>query len=604
MTPTSVRVLKALAVAMASGIVLAACGSSSSGGGGLAADQTLKFPILGDFGTLDPAQLDAESDSEIAQNMYDGLLKFDNNLNIVPDIASAMPTVSSDGLTYTFKLRQDVTFSNGDKVTAKDVLYSWNRAAWEQGAYAFLLSAIDGYNDVATASAASGAPSGAALEQKLESNDPSVSMKGLTAPDGASGFTVQAKLSSPAGWFLSAITLEATTGMIVDSNAIKQDANGNTASSAWWSNPQTAIGTGAFKMSAYTPKQSIEFTAVNNWWGSPKPTLKKVHIDILSDAHTAINAWEQGSYDLYGYGGYSNAPVDDILRIQGTANEKSELLLHPKVRTTWVQFNLVADSKRSAKSAFNCPLTNGLPDCSSPAGAAAKNLRLAFALSVDKQKLATVVCHDIICAPATGGLITKGLIGYAGDNTDPLAKFDAAQAKQDLQAGGGADAVKGLSYTYDPNNPLNGQVAQFLQDQWQTNLGVHVDLTPVDHSAFIKGYLSGKYALARNGWQADYNHPQDWTDGLWGKAPGCPDSNCGSGYDTPAWDQLAQQANAQPLDQATPTYQKMMKMLEDDATYIPLYYSQGAFLFHSYVVGAGTNNFFDYYWNQIQINSH
>ena len=604
MTPASVRFLKALAVAAAGGILLAACGSSTSGGGGLASDQTLKFPILGDFGTLDPAQLDAESDSEIAQNMYDGLLKFDNNLNIVPDIASAMPTTSSDGLTYTFTLRKDVTFSNGDKLTAKDVLYSWNRAAWEQGAYAFLLSAIDGYNDVASASSASGAPTGAALEQKLEANDPSVSMKGLTAPDGPTGYTIQAKLSSPAGWFLSAITLEATTGMIVDSNAIKQDANGNTASSAWWTNPQTAIGTGAFKMSAYTPKQSIEFTAVDNWWGSPKPTLKKVHIDILSDAHSAINAWEQGSYDLYGYGGYSNAPVDDILRIQGTANEKSQLLLHPKVRTTWVQFNLVADSKRVAKSAFNCPLTNGLPDCSSPAGAAAKNLRLAFALSVDKTKLAEVVCHNIICAPATGGLITKGLIGYAGDNTDPLAKFDAAQAKQDLQAGGGADAVKGLSYTYDPNNPLNGQVAQFLQDQWQTNLGVHVDLTPVDHSAFIKGYLSGKYALARNGWQADYNHPQDWTDGLWGKAPGCPDSNCGSGYDTPAWDQLAQQANAQPLDQATPTYQKMMKMLEDDATYIPLYYSQGAFLIHSYVQGAGTNNFFDYYWNQIQINSH
>ena len=603
MTPTSFRFLKALAVALAGGIALAACGSSTSSGGP-AADQTLKFPILGDFGTFDPAQLDAESDSEIVQNVFNGLVKFDNNLNIVPDIASAMPTVSSDNLTYTFKLRQDVTFSNGDKVTAKDVLYSWNRAAWDQGAYAFLLSAVDGYNDVATASTASGAPTGAALETKLENNDPSVSMKGLTAPDGPTGYTVVAKLSSPAGWFLSAIALEATTGMIVDMNAIKQDPNGNTASATWWSNPATAIGTGAFKMTAYTPKQSIEFAAVDNWWGTPKPTLKKVHIDILSDAHSAIVAWEQGSYDLYGYGGYSNAPVDDILRIQGIPNEKTELLLHPKVRTTWVQFNLVADAKRVAKSAFNCPLTNGLPDCSSPAGAKAKNLRLAFALSVDKQKLATVVCHDIICAPATGGLITKGLIGYAGDNSDPLAKFDPTTAKADLEAGGGAAAVAGLAYTYDPNNPLNGQVAQFLQDQWQTNLGVHVDLTPVDHSAFIKGYLSGKYALARNGWQADYNHPQDWTDGLWGKAPGCPDANCGSGYDTPAWDQLAQQANAMPLDQATPIYQKMMKMLSDDATYIPLYYSQGAFLIHSYVQGAGTNNFFDYYWNQIQINSH
>jgi len=593
MTPLPVRFLKVLSIGAVAGLALAACGTSSSQGTNLASDQTLKFPILGDFGTLDPGIADAESDTEINQNVFNGLVKFDNNLNVVPDIAQSMPTVSSDGLTYTFKLRNDVTFSNGDKVTAKDVLYSWNRAAWMQGGYAGNFAAVDGYNDVVTASGASGAPSGAALEQKLESNDPSVSMKGLTAPDGPTGYTVQAKLTAPAGWFLSAIALEGSTGMLVDMNAIKNDPQGNTASATWWSSPSTLIGTGAFKMTAYTPKQSVDFASVDNWWGSPKPTLKKVHIDILGNAQSAITAYEQGSYDIYGYGGYSNAPVDAILRIQGTASEKSQLIIHPKVRTTWVQFNLVHDSARSAAGPF---LLSG--------GDKAKDLRLAFALAVDKTALANVVCHNIICAPATGGLITKGLIGYAGDNTDPLAKFDAGQAKQYLQQGGGAAAVQGLTYTYDPNNPLNGQVAQFLQDQWQTNLGVHVDLQPVDHSAFIKGYLSGKYVLARNGWQADYNHPQDWVDNLWGKIAGCPDANCGSGYDTPAYDSAVAAADQKPLDQATPDYQKIMKMLEDDATYIPLYYSQGAFLFKPYVQGAGTNNFFDYYWDQIQILSH
>jgi ABC-type oligopeptide transport system substrate-binding subunit len=606
MTPTSFRFLKALAVAVAGGIFLAACGSSTSTGGtGLAADQTLKFPILGDFGTLDPGIADAESDSEINQNMFNGLVKFDNNLNVVPDIASAMPTVSSDGLTYTFKIRDGVTFSNGDKVTAKDVLYSWNRGAWMQGSYAGNLSAVVGYSDVAAASAASGAPTGAALEQKLESNDPSVSMKGLTAPDGPNGMTVQAQLSAPAGWWLSAIALEGTTGMLVDMNAIKGDPQGNTASATWWSTPATAIGTGSFKMTGYTPKQSVDFASVDNWWGSPKPTLKKVHIDILSDAHSAIVAWEQGSYDIYGYGGYSNAPVDDILRIQGTPNEKNQLLIHPKVRTTWVQFNLVHDSSRTAAGPFLCaPASGGADTCTQQANPKGWALRMAFALSVDKAKLATVVCHDIICAPATGGLITKGLIGYAGDNTDPLAKFDAAQAKTYLQQGGGASAVQGLSYVYDPNNPLNGQVAQFLQDQWQTNLGIHVDLQQVDHSAFIKGYLSGKYVMARNGWQADYNHPQDWVDNLWGKIPGCPDSGCGSGFTNDPYNSAVSAADQKPIDQATQDYVNIMKTLEADAIYVPLYYSQGAFLIHTWVQGAGTNNFFDYYWNQIQINQH
>jgi ABC-type oligopeptide transport system substrate-binding subunit len=594
MAPNSFRFLKALGLGAVASLALVACGGSSTNTSqNLAADQTLKFPIIGDFGTLDPAVADAETDSEIQQNMFNGLVKFDNSLNVVPDIAAAMPTVSSDGLTYTFKLRQDVTFSNGDKVTSADVLYSWDRGAAYQGSYATNLAAIAGYDKV-SANTVNG---GAALEALLEKNDPSVTLSGLSAPD---AYTVVAKLSAPAGWFLSAIALAGTTGQIVDKNAVKQNPDN------WWSNPATAIGTGAFKMTGYVPKQSVDFAAVDNWWGSPKPTLKKVHLDILGQAHSAIVAYEQGSYDIYGYGGYSSAPVDDILRIQGIANEKNQLILHPKVRTTWVQFNLVHDAKRSADGPFLCapPTAAGDDTCTQSANPKGWALRMAFALAVDKAKLATVVCHDIVCAPATGGLITKGLIGYAGDNSDPLAVFDATKAKTLLDQGGGASAVQGLAYVYDPNNPLNTSVAQFLQDQWQTNLGVHVDLTPVDHSAFIKGYLSGHYALARNGWQADYNHPQDWVDNLWGKGPGCPDSGCGSGFDSKSYDDAVAAADALPVDQATAKYQAIMKTLSDDAIYIPLYYSQGAFLIKPYVKGAGTNNFFDYYWDQIQILSH
>jgi oligopeptide transport system substrate-binding protein len=582
MTPVSLRILKALAVGGVASLVLVACGGGSGGGGtALASDQTLKFPILGDFGTLDPAQLNAETDSEIAQNMFNGLVKFDNNLNIVPDIAAAIPTISPDGLTYTFKLRQDVTFSNGDKVTSKDVLYSWNRAAAEQGGYAGNLAAIDGYSKVAKNTV----NGGASLEALLEKNDPSVTLSGLSAPD---AYTVVAKLSAPAGWFLSAIALEATTGMIVDQNVVKTNFDN------WWTVPATAVGTGAYKMTAYTPKQSIDFAAVPNWWGSPKPTVTKVHLDILGNAESAIQAYEQGSYDIYGYGGYSNAPVDAILRIQGTASEKNQLIIHPKVRTTWIQFNLVHDAARPAGGPF---LLSG--------GDSAKNLRLAFALAIDKTKLASVVCSNIVCSPATGGLITKGLIGYLGDNTDPLAAFDPTKAKALLQqADPDGSKTANLTYTYDTGNPLTAAAAVFVQDQWQTNLGVHVNLQAVDHSAFIKGYLSGKYALARNGWQADYNHPQDWVDNLWGSIPGCPDANCGSGYDTAAYDQAVAAADQLPLDQAIPKYQAIMKMLENDATYIPLYYSEGAFLIKPYVKGAGTNNFFDFYWDQIQIQSH
>ncbi|TAN32893.1 peptide ABC transporter substrate-binding protein [bacterium] len=581
MTPTSLRFLKALCVGGVSSLVLGACG----GGGGtsttLAADQTLTFPILADFGTLDPAIADAENDTEISQNMFDGLVKFDENLNIVPDIATSVPTASSDGLTYTFNLRHDVTFSNGDKVTSKDVLYSWNRAAAMQGAYATNLSAIVGYDKVSQNQA-----SGAALEALLEKNDPSVTMSGLTATD---PYTVQVKLATPAGWFLTAIALAGTTGDIVDQNAVKQDFDN------WWTNPATAIGTGPFKMTARVPKQSVDFVAVDNWWGSPKPTLKKVHLDVsVADASTAITKYEQGGYDIVGYGGYSTLPVADILRIKGSSSESGQLLLHPKVRTYWVSFNMVHDAKRVAGGPFL------LAD-----GQNAHDLRLAFALAIDKTKLVQVVCQNIVCTQATGGLIPPTLVGYMGDNQDPLAKFDAAKAKQLLQ---GADPTgsktKGLTYTYDPENPLNKAAAEFMQSQWQDNLGVHVDLQPVSHSQFIKGRLKGQYAMSRDGWQADYNHPQDWFDNLWGKIVGCPDSSCTSGYDTQAYDDLLAKADAEPLSSALADYKKLNQMLIDDVTYIPLYYTVGSFLIKPYVKGAGSNSFFDHYWNEIQIQTH
>jgi ABC-type oligopeptide transport system substrate-binding subunit len=563
-------------------LALVACG----GGGGntgtnLASNQTLSFPILSDFGTLDPAIADAETDTEISQNMFDGLVKFDENLNIVPDLATAVPAADSTGLNYTFTLRHDVKFSNGDAFTSKDVLYSWNRAAAMQGAYATNLSPIDGYSTVSSNTA-----SGAALETLLEKNDPSVTLTGLTAPD---PYTVKVKLATPAGWFMTAIALGGSTGWIVDQNAVKQDFDN------WWTNPATAIGTGPYKMTARVPKQSVDFASVDNWWGSPKPTVTKVHLDVsVNDASTAITKYEQGGYDAVGYGGYSSLPVADILRIQGTSNEKAQLLLQPKVRTYWVSFNMVHDAKRQAGGPFL------LAD-----GQAAHDLRLAFSLAVDKTKLVSVVCQNIVCVPATGGLIPPTLIGYMGANQDPLAKFDATKAKQLLQsADPNGSKTKGLTYTYDPENALNKPTAEFLQSQWHDNLGVDVSIAPVSHSQFIKGRLKGSYTLSRDGWQADYNHPQDWFDNLWGNVVGCPDSSCTTGYDTKAYDTLLAKADAEAMPAALADYKSLNQMLIDDVTYIPLYYSVGSFLTKPYVKGFGTNAFFDHYWNEIQILSH
>ncbi|TMC46383.1 MAG: hypothetical protein E6J20_21145, partial [Chloroflexi bacterium] len=378
--------------------------------------------------TWDPGKMDAEVDTELMQNVYDNLWRFDDKLGVIPDIATDVPTqanggISADGKTYTVHLNPAVKFNNGDAVTSKDVLYSWNRAAALRGAYRSSLGAIAGYKAVDTAAKAFCNKTAnltaclTTVEQKLAANDPSVQMSGLTAPDPE---TVQIKLTSACGWCVAAWTLQGSVGSIVDEKVIKGDPV------TWWQKPggpgvtDGQVGTGAYYMSQYTSKQSITFKQVSGWWGSPKPTLTEVDIDIKDPATQTTNdaAWEQGHYDLIGYGGNSTQPLADILRYNAGGTFKDQLHLVPKGRTTWLSFNI------------------GYPATGGPflgESDAAKGLRKAFALAVDKDSLATTVCHNVQCAPANGGLITKGLAGYGGDNTDPLAKFDPTQAKQLLQ---------------------------------------------------------------------------------------------------------------------------------------------------------------------------
>jgi oligopeptide transport system substrate-binding protein len=544
----------------------------------LATDQTLRLPIQHDLTTLDPGIIDSEAEADIAHNLFDGLLKFDSNLNLSPDIAAALPTISADGLTYTFKLRSDVTFSNGDKVTSKDVLYSWNRAAAMQGPYAVNLSAIMGYDHVAANQA-----SGAALESLLEKGDQTVTMRGLTAPDDT---TVMVQLSGAAGWFESAIAQPGVAGMIVDQKVVKG------AFESWWSKPETLVGTGAYRMTAHTVDQSLDFSAVPDWWGRPKPTLSAIHVEVVTDPTAALAKYEQGAFDLYGYVAYGPA-ASDVAHIQA-GPEKSQLVLEVRNKTYFVSFNMVADAHRPAGGPFTLDQ-----------GKSSHDLRLAFTLAVDRARLARDLCADIACIPATGGVIPKGLAGYLGDNNDPLAAFDPNKARSLLQS---ADPqltkTKNLVYSYDPENPFNEPAAKFLQLEWQANLGVNVTLQPVPHTRFITERLKGTYVLSRDGWAADYDHPQDWFDNLWGQAAGCPDVSCSSGYDTRAYDQLVARADAEPLSLAIPDYKTLSRQLIDDVAYVPLFYSVDPFLFKPYLLGAGSNNMFDYYWSQIQISAH
>jgi oligopeptide transport system substrate-binding protein len=514
---------------------------------------------------LDPAAINAETDTQIYQNLFDGLLKFDDTLKVIPDIATDLPQITDGGLTYTFKLNPKAKFWNGDPVVAKDFIYSFSRAAAEgQDAYGGDFDHVVGYDEVSTTK-------DWAHNQKM--------MSGMTAPD---DHTLVIKLTSPWGVFNTELALSAAT-QVVDPKVVNaDDAN-------WWATPATAVGTGPYKMTARVPKQSLEFTAVDNWWGSPQPTVKKVKIDVIGDMAQGVAKYEQGGYDLIGYGGMgSDIPIDDVLRLQKDPKLSKELKFVNKVRTIWIQFNFV-----KAGSPFKGDLESG----------PAHDLRLAFSLAIDRTQMVSVACAGgVTCSAATGGLITKGLKGYLGDDADPTAKFDATQAKALLKSGDPTGAkTRNLTYFFDPNKAIYKATAENLQSQWQANLNLHVNIQPIDHHTFLQSLSHHEYIMSREGWQADYDHPQDWFDNLFVKAGG---SN-GSGYSDPKVEDLVAKADAEPvLDKAIPTYVQASKQMIADAAFAPLVYFKGEFLFKPYLQGAGSNNFNDFYWNEMKIGSH
>ena len=538
-------------------VALVACVLSASctlGGGGaneqLAADQTLSFPISQEISDFDPAQVTSPADVDLLRNVFSGLYGFDDHLHLVPDIATEFPDISADGLTYTFHLRHNAHFSNGDAIQADDVIYSWNRAAAKQGEFAALFSPIRGY--------------------ELVAQGRSKKLAGLTKTD---DFTVVATLSTPTGYWLTEVGL--WPYWLVDQKVVSSAGD-----DVWFTEPETLIGSGPFKLVSHAAGQSLDFAPVPHWYGGSTGALQRVHVEIVPDAPTQLAKYESGVFSLIGYGRQSLTP-DAAARYQTDEKLREQLAVVPAAVTFWVGFNMQT-------GAF--------------AGDSGKAGRHAFATAIDRNALADAVCTaGTTCMAATGGALSKGLAGYLGDGADENAKFDAKAALAEYKAWDPTGTkVKNLAYSYD-TDPFNQAVCQNLMAQWQKNLGVKVACNEVDRQTFFD-QRNGRcaYTMFRQSWSADYNNPQDWFDYLFvSHAP-----SGGACYSNQNLDSIVASGDAKPVGLAISYYQAAGHVLISDVEYAALVYGVQQYLVRPYVKGVGGTALYDLYWTQARILAH
>lgn len=275
---------------------------------------TYTFATIGDALTMDPAWAYDTSSGEIIQSIYQTLIFYDGEkpAEFVPMLAESMPTVSADGLTFTFKIRSGVTFQNGDAMTPSDVAYSFQRGVLQGGtsspqwlmAAAFLGSAVDDialvvddtgalYDDRAALSAADPAKLKAACEQ----------MTAAVVADDAAG-TVTMKLAQPWGPFLP--TIANTWGSVMDQKWVVANGGWDGSCDTWQNyysvtdetDPLSKImnGTGPFKLDHWTPGQEIVLARNDAYWGAPAK-LERVVVQIIPEWGTRFAELQAGDAD-------------------------------------------------------------------------------------------------------------------------------------------------------------------------------------------------------------------------------------------------------------------------------------------------------------------
>jgi oligopeptide transport system substrate-binding protein len=440
--------------------------------------------------------------------------------------------ISPDGKTYTFSLRQDVKFQNGKAVTAQDFKYSWERAC-----------------SLATGSSTAATYLGdiAGVREMLSGQANQIS--GVTVID---NYTLEVNIVESKSYFIFKLTYP--VAFVVDSQNVQSGAE-------WWRKPN---GTGPFHLKEWTTGNQLVLERSGNFYGD-KASLNTVVFHLL--AGLPMNLYETGDIDV---AELSSDYVDKATDPAGSFH--TQLIITPELSFYYVGFN-------AAQPPFDDP-----------------NIRKAFAMSIDKNKLVSLVFENTL--QKADGIVPPGING--SNASIKGTQFDPAGAKQLIKQSKYGDVSKLPEITLTTAGE-GGAVTGWLGAavyQWRENLGVEVKIRELEPNRYYYALKQEKDQLFDLGWIADYPHQQDFLEVLFATNS---DVNYG-GYSNPAVDSFLKQAGTEmDANQSIALYQQAEQMLIDDSACIPLWFGKSYMLVKPYVKGYQPSPLSFVFLNQVSI---
>jgi len=485
-----------------------ACGPAAPTG-----PQVLRVNIAGEPATIDPNRASWSTERTIIMQVFEGLLGFNQDLSLRPIGAREIPTVankgiSADGLTYTFKLKPNVTWSDGKKVTAKDYEYSIKRLFDPDLAAEYTSFYFDIVGGEASYTAAD---KDAAAKKQLRD---AVGVKAIDET------TLEIKLASPRPTFLQLMALWPVYPVRED--IITQFGDK-------WIEPPNYIGNGPFLLAEWVHEDHITLKKNPDYWGT-KAKLDEIQVKMITDVNAQFAAYKNNELDI------SEIPAGTEKSTMSDPVLSKEILRYAELVTFGFQFNV-----------STAPFDN-------------KKLRQALNAAVDRESFINNVRAGV--GKAAYSWIPPGMPGYDA-NLGSDYHFNVQKAKQLLTEAGYADGSKvpELKLQY-ADTGINPTIAQFIQNQMKENLGINVALEPMERKAFTQLVNSEKHTWAWFGWGADYPDPDNWLPELFGTDAG----NNHTTYSNAAFDAIAKEAKKE-LDNTKrlKLWADAQKMVVDDA---------------------------------------
>lgn len=564
---------KVLSLLLAATMVLslAACGSSSSDKSSSSTasattvntdTSTLYVNIASEPDYLDPALNSSVDGAILAVNSFVGLLTYDENGELTPALASEMPTVSDDGLTYTVHMIES-KWSNGDELTANDFVYSWNRAIAAETAadYAYLFDVVARNDDGTLA---------------------------VTADD---DYTLTITLTAPCPYFNQLLAFPVYMPV---HQASVEAANPDGTTPGAWCQEAGFVSNGAFTLTEWNHNESMVYTKNENYYDADNVTLESLNYMLSADNTATYAAYNSGDLDFI-----DDVPTDEI----STISDSEEFNVVDQLGTYYVAFNVDSD------------LFSGMTSDQAIA------FREGISLLIDRDYIAETVGQT--GQVAADAFIPEGMEDGNGEayessyydadatgssNADSVAeameKFEEAGCEvEDNGDGTYTTTLNGetISIPYILNeNSSHQMIAECIQQDLAI-AGIEMTISTEDWNVFLQDRKDGNFTFAREGWVADYDDPINMLE-IFSSESGNNDAQLGKSDSAaaPEWsayDELIQQIYAETDTAArAELLHEAEDMLMSTYAVIPIYYYNDIYMQKSNVSGIYSTVFGNKYF--------